>query len=86
MKIPKEMEIPDHPTCLLRNLFTGQEATIRTRHETRDQFKIEKGIRQGCILSPCSFNVYAENIMRNARVAEAQAGISIAGRNISNLG
>ena len=81
----KEMGIPDHLTCLLRNLYAGQEATVRTRHGTIDWFQIEKGIRQGCILSPCLFNLYAEYIMRNAGLEEAQAGIKIAGRNINNL-
>ena len=76
---------PDHPTCLLRNLYTGQEATVRTRHETVDWFKIEKGVCQGCILSSCLFNLYAEYIMRNAGLVEAQAGINISGRNINHL-
>ena len=84
-KILKEMGIPDHLTCLLRNPFTGQEATIRTGHGTTDWFQIGKGVRQGCILSPCLFNIYAEYIMKNARLEEAQAGIKIAGRNIKNL-
>ena len=79
------MGIPDHLTCLLRNLYAGQEATVRTGHRTTDWFQIGKGIRQGCILSPCLFNLYAENILRNAGQDEAQAGIKIAGRNISNL-
>ena len=79
------MGIPDHLTCLLRNLYAGQEATVRTGHETEDRFQIGKGVHQGCILSPCLFNFYAEYIMRNAGLAEAQAGIKIAGRNISNL-
>ena len=83
--ILKEMRIPDHLTCLLRNLYAGQEATVRTGHETIDWFQIEKGVRQGCILSPCLFNFYAEYIMRNAGLEEAQAGIKIAGRNINNL-
>jgi len=83
-KILKEMGIPDHMNCLLRNLYAGQEATIRTGHGT-DQFQIGKGVRQGCILSPCLFNLYAEYIMRNAGLDEAQAGIKIAGRNINNL-
>jgi len=83
--ILKEMEIPNHLTCLLRNLFAGQEATVRTGHVTMDQFQIGKGVRQGCILSPCLFNLYAEYIMQNAGLDEAQAGIKIAGRNISNL-
>ena len=84
-KILKEMEIPDHLTCLLRNLYAGQEATVRTGHGTTDWFQIGKGVRQGCILSPCLFNLYAEYIMRNAGLEEAQAGIKIAGRNINNL-
>ena len=84
-KILKEMGIPDHLTCLLRNLYAGQEATVRTGHGTTDWFQIGKGIRQGCILSPCLFNLYAEYIMRNARLEEAQAGIKIARRNINNL-
>ena len=79
------MGIPDHLSCLLKNLYTGQEATVRTRHRTMDCFQIEEGVRQGCILSPCLFNLYAEYIMRNARLDEAQAGIKIAGRNINNL-
>ena len=79
------MGIPDHLTCLLRNLYAGQEATVRTRHGTMDWFQIGKGVPQGCILSPCLFNLYAEYIMRNARLDEAQAGIKIAGRNINNL-
>ena len=79
------MGIPDHLTCLLRNLYTGQEATVRTGHWTTDWFQIEKGVRQGCILSPCLFNLSAEYIMQNAGLDEAQAGIKIAGRNISNL-
>ena len=84
-KILKEMGIPDHLTCLLRNLYAGQEATVRTRHGTMDWFQIRKGVGQGWILSPCLFNFYAEYIMRNARLDEAQAGIKFAGRNISNL-
>ena len=76
---------PDHLTCLLRNLYAGQEATVRTGHGTTDWFQIGKGIHQGCILSPCLFNLYAEYIMRNAGLEEAQAGIKIAGRNINNL-
>ena len=84
-KILKEMGIPDHLTCLLRNLYTGQEATVRTRHGTTDCFQIGKGVCQGCILSPCLFNLYAEYIMRNAGLEEAQVGIKIAGRNINNL-
>ena len=84
-KILKEMGIPGHLTCLLRNLYSGQEATVRTGHGTADWFQIGKGVRQGCILSPCLFNLYAEYIMRNAGLEEAQAGIKIAGRNISHL-
>ena len=84
-KILKEMEILDHLTCLLRNLYSGQEATVRTEHGTTDWFQIRKGVCQGCILSPCLFNFYAEYIMRNARLAETQAGIKIAGRNINHL-
>ena len=88
-KILKEMGIPDHLTCLLRNLYADQEATVRTRHRTTDWFQIGKGGRQGCfcicILSPCLFNLYAEYIMRNAGLEEAQAGIKIAWRNINNL-
>ena len=84
-KILKEMRILDHLTCLLRNLYGGQEATVRTEHGTTDWFQIGKGVRQGCILSPCLFNLYAEYIMRNAGLEEAQAGIKIAGRNINNL-
>ena len=84
-KILKEMGIPDHLTCLLRNLYAGQEATVRTGHGTTDLFQIGKGVHQGCILSPCFFNFYAEYIMRNAGLAEAQAGIKIARRNINNL-
>ena len=79
------MGISDHLTCLLRNLYLGQEATIRTGHGTTDWFQIGKGVRQGCILSPCLFNLYAEYIMRNARVDEAQAGIKISGRNINKF-
>ena len=79
------MGIPDHRTCLLRNLYAGQEATVRTGHGTTDWFQIGKGVRQGCILSPCFFNLYAEYIMRNAGLEEAQAGIKIARRNINNL-
>ena len=75
----------DHLTCLLRNLYAGQEATVRTGHETTDWFQIGKGVHQGCILSPCLFNLHAEYIMRNAGLDEAQAGIKFAGRNISNL-
>ena len=84
-KILKEMGIPDHLTCLLRNLYAGQEATVRTGHGTTDWFQIGKGVLQGCILSPCLFNLYAEYIMRNAGLEETQAGIKIAGRNINNL-
>ena len=79
------MDIPDHLTCLLRNLCAGQEATVRTGHGTTDWFQIGKGVRQGCILSPCLFNFYAEYIMRNTGLEEAQAGIKIAGRNTNNL-
>ena len=81
----KEMGIPDHLTCLLRNLYAGQEATVRTGHRTTDWFQIGKGVRQGCILSPCLFNLYAEYIMRNAGLEETQAGMKIARRNINNL-
>ena len=84
-KILQEMGIPDHLTCLLRNLYSGQETTVRTRHGRMDWFQIGKGVRQGCILSPCLFNFYAEYIMRNAGLEEARAGIKIAGRNINNL-
>ena len=84
-EILKEMGIPDHRTCLLRNLYAGQEATVRTGHETTDWFQIGKRACQGCILSPCLFNFYAENTMRNAGLEETQAGIKIAGRNINNL-
>ena len=83
-KILKEMGIPDHLTCLLRNLYAGQEATVRTGHGT-DLFQIGKGVRQGCILSPCLLNFYAEYIMRNAGLQEAQAGIKISRRNTNNL-
>ena len=79
------MGMPDHLTCLLGILYTGQEATVRTEHGTTDEFQIGKGVCQGCILSPCLFNLYAEYIMRNAGLAEAQAGIKIAGKNINNL-
>ena len=79
------MGIPDHLTCLLRNLYAGQEATVRTEHGTTDWFQTGKGVHQGCILSPCLFNLYAEYIMRNAGLDEAQAGIKIAGRNVNNL-
>ena len=84
-KILQEMGIPDHLICLLRNLYAGQEATGRTGHGTTDWFQIRKGVYQGCILSSCLFNLYAEYIMRNAGLDEAQAGIKIAGRNINNL-
>ena len=84
-KILKEMGIPDHLICLLRNLFAGQEATVRTGHGTTDWFQIGKGVCQGCILLPWLFNLHAEYIMRNAGLQEAQAGIKIAGRNIYNL-
>ena len=83
--ILKETGIPDHLTCLLRNLYAGQEATVRTGHGTADWFQRGKGGRQGCIWSPCLFNLYAEYIMRNAGLEEAQAGVKIAGRNIFNL-
>ena len=84
-KILKEMGIPDHLTCLLRNLYAGQEATVRTGHGTTDWFQIGKGVHQGCILSPHLFNFYAEYIMRNTGLEDAQAGIKISGRNINNL-
>ena len=84
-KILKEMGIPDHLTCLLRNLYADQEATVRTGHGTTDWFQIEKGVHQDCILSPCFFNYYAEYIMRNAGLEETQAGIKIARRNINHL-
>ena len=84
-KILQEMEILDHLTCLLRNLYAGQEATVRTGHGTTDWFQIGKGVHQGCILSSCLFNFYAEYIMRNTGLEEAQAGIKIAGRSINNL-
>ena len=84
-KILKEMGIPGHLTFLLRNLYAGQEATVRTGRGTTDWFQIGKGVRQGCILSPCLFNFYAEYIMRNAGLEETQAGIKIAGRNVNNL-
>ena len=84
-KILKEMGIPDHLTCLLRNLYAGQEATVKTRHGTKDWFQIGKRVHQGCILSPYIFNLYAEYFMRNVGLDEAQAGIKIAERNISNL-
>ena len=81
----KEMGIPDHLTGLLRNLYAGQEATVRTGHETTDWFQIGKGVRQGCILSPCLFNLYAECIMKNTGLEEAQAGIKVARRNINDV-
>ena len=84
-KILKEMGIPDHLTCLLRNLYAGQEATVRTEQGTMDWFQIRKGVRQGCMLSPWLFNLYAEYLMRNPGLDEAQAGIKIAGKNINNL-
>ena len=84
-KILQEVGIPDHLTCLLRNLYAGQEATVRTGHRITDWFQIRKGVCQGCILSPCLFNFYAEYIMRNAGLEETQAGIKIARRNINNL-
>ena len=84
-KIIQEMGIPEHLTCLLRNLYVDQEATVRSGHGTIDWFQIGKGVHQGCILSPCLFNLYSEYIMRNAGLEEAQAGIKIARRNISNL-
>ena len=84
-KIQKEMGIPDHLTCLLRNLYAGREATVRTRHGTTDWFQIGKGVHQGCILSPCLFNLYAEYIMRNAGLKKAQAVTKTAGRNTNNL-
>ena len=84
-KILQEMELPDYLICLLRNLYSGKEATVRNRHGTKDWFQIGKGVCQGCILSPCLFNLYAEYIMRTARLDEAQAGIKIAGKNINNL-
>ena len=85
-KILKDMGITDHLTCLLRNLYAGQEATVRTGHGTTGGFKIGERVHQGCILSPCLFNLYAEYIMQNAGLDEVQAGIKIAGRNIKNLG
>ena len=84
-KILKQMGIPDHLICLLRNLYAGQEATVRTGHGTTDWFQIGEGVRQGCILSPCLFNLYAEYIMKYAGLEETQAGIQIAGRNINNF-
>ena len=79
------MGIPDHLTCLLRTLYAGQEATVRTRHGTTDWFQIEKGVHQGCVFSPCLFNLYAEFITQNAGLEEAQAGIKTAGRNTNNF-
>ena len=84
-KILKEMGIPDHLTCLLRNLYAGQEATVRTGHGMMDWFQIREGVHQGCILSPCLFNLYAEYIMRNTGLDEAQTGIKTARRNINNF-
>ena len=84
-KILQEMGMPDHMTCIMRNLYAGQEATVRTGHGTMNWFQIEKGVYQGCILSPCLFNLYTEYIVRNAGLDEPQAGIKIAGRNINNL-
>ena len=84
-KILKDVGIRDHLICLLRNLYAGQEGTVRTRHGTTDWFQIGKRVRQGCILSPCLFNLFAEYIMRNTGLEEAQAGIKIAGKNINNL-
>ena len=84
-KILQEMGLPDHLTCLLRNLNAGQDAKVRTGHGTTDWFQIGKGVHRGCILSPCLFNLYADYIMQNARLDEAQAGIKIAGRNINDL-
>ena len=84
-KILQEMGVPEHLTCLLRNPYAGQEAIVRTGHGTIGRFQIGKGVRQGCILSPCLFNLYAEYIMRNAGLEEPQAGIKISGRNINNL-
>ena len=84
-KILQVMGIPDHLTCLLRTLYAGQEATVRTGHGTTDWFQVGKGVRQGCLLSPCLFNLYAEYIMRDAGLEEAQAGMKIAGRNINHL-
>ena len=84
-KILRDMGLPDHLTCLLRKLYAGQEATARTRHGTMDWLQIGKGVHQGCILAPCLFNLYAEYIMRDAGLGEAQAGIKIAGRNINKL-
>ena len=84
-KTVREVGIPDHPTCLLRNLYAGQEATVRTLYRTTDRLKIEKGIQQGCLLSPCLSNLYAELIIQNARLHKLQAGIKISRRNINNL-
>ena len=84
-KIIKDLGIQDHLPCLWRNLYAGKEATIRIRHGTTDWFKIGKGVHHGCILSPCLFNLYAQYLMRNARLDEAQVGIKIAGRNVNNL-
>ena len=84
-KIPKEMGIPEHQTCLLRNLYAGQEAAVRTGHGKTDWLQIGKGVHQGCILSPCLFKLYAEYIMRNAGLEEAQVGMKIARKNINNL-
>ena len=84
-RILQEIGIPDHLSCFLRNLYAGQEATVGTGHGTTDWFQIGKGVRQGCVLSPCLFNLYAEYIMRNAGLDETHAGIKIAGRNVSNL-
>ena len=84
-KILQEMGIPNHLTCLLRNLYAGQEATVRTGHGTTDCFQTRKGVHQGCILSPCLFDLHAEYIMQNARLDETQAGLKVAGRNINNL-
>ena len=84
-EILKEMGTPDHLACLLRNLYVGQKATVRTRHGATDWFQTGKGVREGCTLSPCLFNLYTEYIMQNARLDEAQVGIKIAGRNINNL-
>ena len=84
-KALKEMGIPDHLTCLLRNLYAGQEATVRTVYGKTHWFRIEKGVQQGCLLSPCLFNLYSEHIMRNAKLDELQAGIKIGRRNINNL-
>ena len=84
-KALREVGIPDHLTCLLRNQYVGQEATVRTLYGTTDWFKIEKGVQKGCLLSPCLFNLHAEHILRNARLDELQAGIKIGGRNMNNL-